>query len=499
MSASREKKDRQTSGAGRFSEKQRREMAEAQQARKKTIVRSVFGAVVAVLVVILLLWNNGVFTRSKAVATVDETKYTVTDLGYYYYQTVSMYQQYGLTVDDTTKQSIREQALTSLHQTAAVAAEAKKDGYEISEDGKAQVDGTIAQLKGYAAQNGTALSVYIHNIFGPYMSEGSLRKCLTRDILASEYAQNHSDSLAYDDAKLQEYYEQNADSLDSFTYSACFINGAPAATTDSDGNAVETTAAEKATAMSVAKAAAEQLLSDAQDGGDFETLAAAAAEKDDNSTFTPETTAVGSALNAAYKDWLCDPARESGELTSIEVADSGYWVVKFENRFLDENSYGTVDVRHILIKAEVAEGATEPTQEALDAAKAKAQDLLDQWNAGDKTADSFGQLAGEHSDDPGSKDNGGLYTGVARNQFFTAFNNWMFDSGRKAGDTTLLENTQSGQQGWHVIYLEKQNQLLWSYTAESALRSDDMNTWQQDLETAHPIESVDAAVALVGE
>ena len=72
---------------------------------------------------------------------------------------------------------------------------------------------------------------------------------------------------------------------------------------------------------------------------------------------------------------------------------------------------------NILIKAEVADAddpATEdvdqskvPTQEALDAAKAEAEDILAQWEAGDKTAESFGALAEEYSDDPGSNTNGG--------------------------------------------------------------------------------------------
>lgn len=498
MSASREKKERQFIVGGGLTEKQRREMAEAQKAHRKTILRGVLGGIIAILVVILLLWNNGVFTRGRTVATIDGTKYTVTDLGYYYYQTVSMYKQYGMTVDDSTKESIREQAVKSLQQTAVLVAQANKDGFTMSDDGKAQVDSTISQLKTYAAQNGTALSVYIHTVFGPYMSEGSLRKCLTRDVLASEYSSSHSDALTYDDAKLQDYYKENAGSLDSFTYSACFINGAAASSTDSSGNTVDATDAEKATAMSVAKATADQLLADAQAGGDFDTLATAAAKQDDKSSFSGETTEVGSALNTVYKDWLTDASRKSGDMTSIEATDSGYWVMKFENRFLDESSYGTVDVRHILIKAAMADGETAPTQDELDAAKAKAQDLLDQWNAGDKTADSFGKLAQEYSDDPGSKDNGGLYSGVARNQFFTAFNDWIFDSAREPGDTTLLENTQSGQQGWHVIYLEKQDQLLWRYTAESALRSADMSTWKQDLETTYPADTVDAAVALVG-
>lgn len=74
----------------------------------------------------------------------------------------------------------------------------------------------------------------------------------------------------------------------------------------------------------------------------------------------------------------------------------GYYVVLFLDRYLDETP--TADIRHILIKAELTQeddAATSdvdesavPTQEALDAAKAEAEDLLAQWESGERTAES---------------------------------------------------------------------------------------------------------------
>ena len=55
MSASREKKQRQVSTANGPSDKQRREMEEAQKARSKTILYTVVGIVIAVLVIALLV------------------------------------------------------------------------------------------------------------------------------------------------------------------------------------------------------------------------------------------------------------------------------------------------------------------------------------------------------------------------------------------------------------------------------------------------------------
>lgn len=501
MSASREKKQRTASTDSSATDKQRREAAEAQKARAKTVLYAVIGVVLAVAAIILILWNNGIFDKNKVAATVNGKNFTVTELGYYYYPNVSMYRQYGITVDAATADTLRQAALDNLHQYAALAAAAEADGFTLSDEGKAEVDNTIQQIKSYAAQSGTTFTTYLHNAYGRYMTESILRTCLTRDMLASEYYNSHADALTYDDAQINAYYSEHAGDLDTFTFSAAFINGKPESSVDDDGNTVEPTDAEKATAMSMAKATAEKLASDARTG-DFDALATESAEKDSNSSFNGETTVLGSSIQNSVpedcKTWLTDPARKPGDITTVEVADSGYWVLKFTDRFLNENSFGDVDIRHILVKAEVAEDATEPTQEAMDAAKAKAQEILDQFNAGDKTSEQFAALATEYSDDPGSKENGGLYEHVTPStNFFTDFKNWIFEEGRKPGDTGLVENTQAGQQGWHIMYMDKQNELLWRSSAIGSLKGADLNAWTEELETTYPIETNESNLALL--
>lgn len=517
MSASREKKQRMASTANGPTEKQRREAAEASKARTKTILYTVIGVVIAALVIALLVWHSGIFEKGKVVATVNGEDFTLAEMGYYYYPTANLYSQYGIPMDAAT---LRQNALDSLQSTAALAAAAEADGFTLSEEAAASVDETIASIKSYATQNNMSFSSYIRNAYGPYMTEGLLRECLTRDTLAQEYYNSHSDSLNYDESEIQAYYEEHADELDTFTYSAVFIDGTVESTTDDDGNTVEPTEEETAAAMADAQAAADQMIQDLEAGGDFDTLAAAAeaagqeetsgdAETtDDTEAAEPtsyETTALGSSLSSNLNsstdcvDWLTDTARQSGDLTTIEVADSGYWVLRFQERYRDEASWGDVNVRHILVKAEVAEGANAPTDEAIQAAQEEAQSLLDQFNAGEQTAEAFAALAEEYSDDSGSNTNGGLYEHVTRStNFFTAFLNWCFEDGRQVGDTGLVENTQSGQQGWHVMYLDAQNELLWHYTADNALRNADLTTWTDELQTTYPVTTDEANLALLG-
>ena len=128
MSASREKKQRQSSAAGGLTEKQRREQAEAQKARSRAVLYGVIGVIVAVLVILLLVWNTGIFDRNKVAATINGKDYSITEVGYYYYPIANMYEQYaqfGLTSDEAT---MRQDALDSLHQTVALCEAAAAEG-----------------------------------------------------------------------------------------------------------------------------------------------------------------------------------------------------------------------------------------------------------------------------------------------------------------------------------------------------------------------------------
>jgi peptidyl-prolyl cis-trans isomerase D len=99
-----------------------------------------------------------------------------------------------------------------------------------------------------------------------------------------------------------------------------------------------------------------------------------------------------------------------------------------------------VKVRHILIKA--AANAT-PAEDA--AAKAKAQDVLDQLNKGG----NFAELAKKYSDDPGSKDQGGELGFIKRGVTVPAFEQAAFNL--QPGQTSGLVKTQFG---YHIIQVE---------------------------------------------
>lgn len=131
-------------------------------------------------------------------------------------------------------------------------------------------------------------------------------------------------------------------------------------------------------------------------------------------------------------------------------------------RDADPKKYDAVAVRHILVDDEET-----------------AKDILAQWEAGEKTEDSFAALVKDNSTDPGSVDNGGLYTDVFEGQMVTEFNDWCFDDARRPGDTGIVQTMH----GYHVMYfVSRALSSTWRETAAAAIASDRLAALSEGVE-----------------
>lgn len=119
----------------------------------------------------------------------------------------------------------------------------------------------------------------------------------------------------------------------------------------------------------------------------------------------------------------------------------------------DDTKY--VDVRHILIK---------PVDGDLEACREKAQQLLDQWKAGEATEESFAQLAAQYTEDAGSQSTGGLYTDVYQGKMIAPFDEWCFDESRVYGDTDLVLTDY----GYHIMFFVE-SRAAWVSSLETQM------------------------------
>ena len=520
MSASREKQLRQEN----VGQPDPKTIREAQQRKSEKRSNVLYGAIAAVFVVVALaslVWRSNIIPRAATAAVIDGEKYTAAEVSFYYqnayrnfYSNNYYYMSYGLlslnpNADLKTQELSENDAAMlgveaggtwhdffvdqALDQMAAVQnglKKAQEEGFTYPAGVQAQYQDSMESLKSTAAASGVSVSQYLANIFGSTMTEKVYGEQLNRMLQYDAYTQAYSDSLVYDEATLKETYEADRNSYDKVAYEAVTITGAAASTKDADGNTVEATDEEKEAAKTAAKTAADNMLAAYQAGEKLETLA----EGNEKATYVDNDGV--SYTGDVLTDWLFNEDRKDGD-TAVLESGTTYYVAVFHDRFLEE--YPTIDIRHILIQpaagtlAEGDEGYEDEQAQLKADAKAKAEEILAQWQAGDATEDSFAALAMENSAD-GSKYVGGLYTQVYQGQMVDAFNDWCFDASRQPGDTGIVETTY----GYHVMYFVGQDLPYWQAQVTSALKDQDYAEWVQAFTADSSIEQNNSGMKYVG-
>lgn len=167
----------------------------------------------------------------------------------------------------------------------------------------------------------------------------------------------------------------------------------------------------------------------------------------------------------------------------------------FSKNEITKDSGNYVTIRHILVKPEGGttgeDGSTTYSDEEWEACRTAAQEILDTWLAGDHNEESFAALATEKSEDPGSKDEGGLYENVKKGEMVTEFNDWCFDEARQPGDYGLVKT----EIGYHVMFFCS-SEPIWHLESFEALMNELSGNIITTATEAHPMEVDYSAICL---
>ena len=517
MSASKKKKLR-SEGTEKLTERQLNEQKEAKKLKLYSIA---FVAVLVALIAIAIavginrsIEASGVHEKNTVAATVGEHQLSNAELSYYYIDYINNYTNtygnylslFGInTSESLDKQVYNEEtgeswadnfineAANSAQSVLALADAAEADGYTLPEDEQTQVDLLSNNLDAYAKIYGYSnTDAFLKAQYGNGASKESYLAYYSRNLLASSYRTAHQDSLTYSDEQIREADDADPTKYSSYSYAQYHIPVSKyltGGTTDENGTTAYT-ADERATAVAAAKEAIAPLT----EAANLDELNAAIAAMDINegteASATVYTDQAKSSINTYLTDWVTDASRQEGDITCIEIPNtvkdengddldtiSAFYVVLYSGK--NNNETKLVNVRHILVgfSGDQNEDGTY-TDEAKEAARASAEEILNEWESGDATEDSFAELANSKSTDTGSNTNGGLYENVYPGQMVTAFNDWCFDTDRKVGDTGIVETSY----GYHVMYfVGTADQTYRDYQITNDLRTTDMENWFQGL------------------
>ena len=459
----------------------------------KTTLIAVCAVLVVCIVVFFYMLTSGFFAAHATAATVSNHNLSPAMVNYFYRGAyTSMQNQYGdfmsyildtntpldeQTYDEESGETwadyFMEQGLTTAAETYAIYDAAKADGYTLSEDEQASIEQQISSLELYAAYSGMNKNSYIAGVYGTGCNEKSFREYLEVVATASGYAQSINSGFSYTEADIAAEYEANPNDYDAVTYRQFLISDSMFQTTDEDTEGTESESAqtlseEELTALKedmASKMAADSehdeqaFINDA-----YENSLASEKESYADDSYTLKADQLYSSLSTDVADWLFDASRTEGDTTYI-ASNGTYYVLYFISRSTNDNLLP--NVRHILISVSDTSDET-----AMEEARTKADEILAEFDAGDKTAESFGALAKEYTDDSNG-DEGGLYENIMPGQMVTAFNDWCFDESRQPGDTGIVETTY----GVHVMYFDSFGSTYRDTLVENALRTADYTAW----------------------
>lgn len=476
MSASREKKSRhEQSGAGYVNPAKAREAEE--RARDKRSASLYTAIIVGFVLLGVVLFAAGRVSAGKAAqerarvgalsaVVVDGEELTVSDASYYYasvrnLSANSSYSGYDSSVDAREQQYTEgktwhdyflETALDYMKESVSLAHAAEQAGFDGTSEMDAAESSNLSMVDLYAGYSGVTRAQYLESMFGEYMSEEAFIRCVRRDALASAYQQSYSDSLTYSAEDLKAAYDADPDAYCSVDIEyVLFQTGLSSDASDE----------EKEAAMESARADAEAVLAAYEGGSTFE-------ESAGDGTYR-HTTHADRSVTSDMLVWAFDADRVSGD-TTVVPHSSGYYAVLFHSRSRDD--YHPVTVRHILVEDEQT-----------------AEELLAEFNDGEKTESDFATLAATESTDTGSASNGGLVSNMRLGAYVQPFEDWSFDPSRQSGDTGIVES----EYGFHVMYFVETNSLpYWEYKATNTLKNEAVEEWYSGIVDAASAEQLEA-------
>ena len=471
MSASTERKNRAAAIAA-GTDKKTLAAKEAEEKARKSKRKWIIGSIAVVLCIALVLFlSSPIMYRITTAETVGGQSYSPAEINYFRATSKSSLSGYGYDTmanyfgQETADQLLENDVNSKLIRNTALLNYAKEQGISLSAaEKKAAAEATKTQmqyLRDGAKTNGVSLSTYMSYIFGASVNENVIRGIMEENSLTSKAMFSKFLEMSYSPEELTAFYEDPVDG-DLFSYATYLVT------------------AEEGADPAEAKTAAEALVAGFQDGYDGETDLITAfndllAEDFPEASATERTNILGSDLEADLRDWLVAGERQPGDVTAVE-AENGWTVVLFREH--SDNSQDTVSVRHILIMAEADENGVY-TDEAKAAAKAKAEEILAAFQAGEQSEAEFAVLASLYSEDSGSSGAGGLYTGIEPGQMVPEFDEFCF-ADHNYGDTGIVYGDNGGYAGYHIMFYVGRMSAR-DANALDNLRGDAMNDWLTEL------------------
>ena len=502
---------------GKINRREERTLKEQQEKRKIRMIAVIVVVVFAILVASALLINSKFIRRMMTAITIGDMNFTATEFDFFYTYAERQYeeivnnyyedyassmlpdnnkphasQMYDAENGVTWADFYNDYAVEMITEFVQYYKEATAVGFVMPDEAREAIDNEIEMYRSYYSLYGfPSLDAFLQASFGSSINEKSLRSVYEFLNTASEYSKYVYDSLEYTPDELSEYYAENTDDLDIFTYRYFLVASETIHNDDYDTD--EELEAAKAEALQASYVRAAQIAGEITSEDDFINAAreyneAGYSDRDSTLHRWP-----GASVGDTHGPWLQDSARQPGDVGNIEMS-TGCYVIYLLKR--DNNDYHMAQMRQILIvpqgvdSEDYEEGEDDPSYlEALSImdsfARSEAEEVYRLFIDGGADEDALIALMDEYSADTTE---GGFYDKISKgtddNKKDAVIEEWLFAPGRQIGNYELL---RSPADGYHLIYLCGYDERYCDFLAENGLRERDYNDWLENLDPVEPV------------
>lgn len=368
---------------------------------------------------------------------------------------------------------------------------AKAAGLELTEEDITAIDESIASLEETAVAYGyTTAASFISAQYGAGVKVKDIRSAMELSTLAGKYSTKISDEITITEDEINTYFEENRETytmvdLRQFTFAASEVELAEA--TDEEKEAIDASLKEKADALAACTSVeeyeaylTEYMKSTTADGVEI-------TEENIASNLASTEYAGYTSRDTDQGKWAFEEGRKVGDTFIVADESTLAYTVYMVERTEYRDETATRNIRHILFLSSQHTDA--------EGAKAKAEEILAEYEAGEKTEDAFAALANKYSEDTGSNTNGGLYENVYAGDMVEEFDAWLFDDARQVGDVEIVETADYGA---HIMYYVGEGEPQWKLSVESALTSEKYTAAYEAVAATIEVAQNDFALKLVG-
>jgi len=307
------------------------------------------------------------------------------------------------------------------------------------------------------------VSRMIRKMYGSNAAESNIKELFEKYITVNKYRTFLSQSAEITDKDIDEAYEKNKNDYDKVTYLMYEVS---AEVEIEDSQDVVNKKMEQAKIM--AKKFYDSVYSEETF---IEQAKQYSGEKEPNVKHENE---FYKDVDSSIAEWVFSCEEEKQTVYIEDSKNYCYKIVYFISRSKDISP--TATIRQILFTPDSSTGNFLPTEQDYEISLKEADSVLNEFYRGEKTEESFAELAKKFSDDAGSAQYGGLINFIETGQYENDMDKWIFDS-RESGDVEIVRTTY----GYHILYFIGYTEPIWKMTIESSLRQNYVDNYIKNI------------------